>query len=87
MDSSAPTKSCPTWKFLQMRRRSSATTWRMGIHSWYARIAAALRSEKHAPDALNSHPAGRVSLESELPPFQVLSATSWSSLRVGCSDT
>ena len=67
-------------KLRQMRSLSSAATWRMGIHSWYARMAAFLRSEKHAPDALNSHPAGRVSLESEEPPFQVLSETSWSSL-------
>ena len=69
------TNNLPISKFLQILNLSSLTTWRMGIHSWYARTPTSLRSVKQLPEGLNAHPAA-VSFESADPAFQELSAIS-----------
>ena len=69
------TRSLPIWKLRQMRSLSSTWTWRIGIHSWYARTPASFLSVKHAPEGEKEHPAA-VSLLSVVPAFQALSATS-----------
>lgn len=67
-------RSWPIWKFLQILSSSLGSTWRMGIHSWYALTAASFRSVKQAPEGEKEHPAA-VSFESAVPAFQELSAT------------
>lgn len=75
------TSSLPILKLRQMRSWSLTLTCLIGIHSWYARTPASLRSEKHIPDGENEHPTVE-SLLSAVPAFQVWSAIYIASISV-----